>query len=75
MKNFIYLMLTLMVVVSCSYDDSALWDEIFDHEERITKLEDLCNKMNTNITSLKTIVDALQKNDYVSSVSPISENG
>ena len=68
-------MLTLMVVVSCSYDDSALWDEIFDHEERITKLEDLCNKMNTNITSLKTIVDALQKNDYVTSVSPISENG
>lgn len=31
--------------------------------------------MNTNISSLKTIVEALQKNDYVTSVTPVTEDG
>lgn len=31
--------------------------------------------MNTNISSLQTIVTALQKNDYVTSVAPISQGG
>lgn len=31
--------------------------------------------MNTNISSLKTIVEALQTNDYVTSVTPVTEGG
>ncbi|EKC61454.1 hypothetical protein LEA_12349, partial [human gut metagenome] len=30
---------------------------------------------NTNISSLQTIVTALQKNDYVTNVTPIMQNG
>ena len=58
--------------ISCKYDDSELWDEVRDHEDRIAQLESLCNQMNTNISSLQTIVAALQGNDYVTSITPVT---
>lgn len=61
-------------VAGC-YDDSQLWDSLNDHEVRILKLETICNQINTNISSLEAIVSALQNNDFVTSVSPITENG
>ena len=36
-------------------------------------METLCKQMNTNISSLQTIVTALQDKDYVTSVAPINE--
>lgn len=39
------------------------------------KLEQLCQQMNTNISSLQTIVSALQNNDYVTGVVPVTEGG
>lgn len=35
----------------------------------------LCNETNTNLSSLQTIVTALQNNDYITSVDPLTENG
>lgn len=74
MKKILLLAVLLLSVVSC-YDDSKLWESIEDHELRISELEKLCTEMNTNIASLKTIVTALQNNDYVTGVTPIIENG
>ena len=74
MKKILLLAALLLSVVSC-YDDSKLWESIEDHELRISELEKLCTEMNTNIASLKTIVTALQNNDYVTGVTPIIENG
>ena len=74
MKRFFWHALSLLVIASCSkFDDSAIWDELSKHEERIVKLETLCNQMNTNITSLQTIIIALQSNDYVVNIAPIKE--
>ncbi|MDY3769069.1 MAG: leucine-rich repeat protein [Sphaerochaetaceae bacterium] len=74
MKRALLFALSLLVVVSCSkFDDSAIWDELNKHEDRIVKLETLCNQMNTNITSLQTIIIALQGNDYVVNIAPIKE--
>ncbi|MBO5972329.1 MAG: hypothetical protein J6Q07_04910, partial [Alistipes sp.] len=39
------------------------------------QLQALCNQMNTNISSLQTIVEALQNNDYVTSVTPVLDGG
>ena len=39
------------------------------------QLQALCNQMNTNISSLQTIVEALQNNDYVTSVTPVVDGG
>jgi hypothetical protein len=77
MKRFFIFMLAALSVIACApnYDDTAIWDELKDHEQRITALETLCNKLNTNIVSLQTIVNAQQNNDYVTSVTPLMENG
>lgn len=72
-------MLSLLTVVSC-YDDSALRDQIEEHEsqlnehaQRLDSLETLCARLNTNYASLKKIVDALESNDYVTGVAPVME--
>lgn len=73
---------TTLVLTSCQFDDSALWSKldeygqsIKDHEQRISALEELCKQMNTNIEALQTLVDALEKRDYITNISPIREDG
>ena len=63
--NVFALCLSLFLGISCKYDDSELWTAVNDHEERIAKLEILCNQLNTNILSLKTIVTVLNEKDFV----------
>mgnify|MGYP003101648611 CR=1 FL=1 len=38
-------------------------------------LQHLCNETNTNLSSLQAIVTALQNNDYITSVDPLTEEG
>lgn len=73
MKKILLLFLSLLVLASCRYDDSAIWDQLNDHESRITELEVACEWMNENIISLQTIVSALEAKDYVTSVTPVYE--
>ena len=76
MKNLLYLLTVsmMLVVTSCEeFDD--LSDRIEDLEGRITRLELLCDNLNDNISLLASIVDIIQKNDFVKSVVPIEENG
>ncbi len=65
----------LLITFGCSkeYDDSALTDRVSSLESRVTKLEQLCQQMNTDISSLQTIVSALRNNDYVTGVVPVTE--
>ena len=77
-KLFAYLLVAItMIIAGCSesFDDSKIWDKLDNHESRIAKLEELCKQMNTNISSLQTIVNALQNKDYVTGVTPITKNG
>ena len=56
----------MLFVASCGgddYDDTALRNELSDLANRVAKLEQLCQQMNTNISSLQTILKALQNND------------
>ena len=57
------------------YDDSALRGRVDGLEDRIEQLEELCQRMNTNISSLQTLVEALQQNDYVTGVVPVMQGG
>lgn len=70
--------ISMLFVAGCGgddYDDTAIRNEITDLANRVAKLEQLCQQMNTNISSLQTIVNALQKNDYITAVTPITQNG
>ena len=57
------------------YDDGKLWDSVNDLENRLSALEKQCKEMNTNIESMKVIVDVLKSNDYVTNVTVVTENG
>ena len=78
MKKLFYLVLAaVLFAVGCSesFDDSKIWDKLDDHENRIAKLEELCKQMNTNISSLQTLVNALNQKEFITNVAPISKNG
>ncbi len=60
---------------SCKYDDDDLWNSVHGLENRVAKLEELCKQMNTNISSLQTIVTALQNNVYVTGTTPLMKDG
>ena len=70
MKKLLSLLVCGLLLSGCSdkYDDSALRNDLNDLENRVEKLEELCKQMNTNISSLQTIITALQNNDYITSV-------
>mgnify|MGYP000817439614 CR=1 FL=1 len=64
-----------LVLSSCKYNDNEIWNSVHGLEDRVAKLEELCKQMNTNISSLQTIVTALQGNDYVTGVTPVMQSG
>ena len=77
MKRF-FSILSLVIlgfVSTACYDDAELRESIEDLDARVKTLETLCSEMNTNITSLVSVVNAMQKGDYVVSVSPLVEDG
>ena len=65
----------VVALTSCKYDDDDLWNSVHGLENRIAKLEELCKQMNTNISSLQTIVTALQNNVYVTGTTPLMKDG
>ena len=83
MKTFRSLGMALLAVVMCihftscgdDYDDSAIIDRVDDLEDRVKQLEEICKQINTNISSLQNIVAALENNDYVTSITPITKDG
>ena len=75
MKKLLLFAALFAAVLSCeSYDDSALWKELAEQGRR-DKMETLCNQMNTNISSIQTMVSALNSDDKISDVIKIMDNG
>lgn len=66
----------LATAASCSpYDDSAILEQLRDHEERIQKLEALCSQLNSNVEAMQTVLTALESNDYVTDIVKMMEDG
>lgn len=64
-----------LLAVSCMYDDTFLRNRLDELENRVLTLEQLCEQMNTNISSLKQLVDAIQQHDFITRVTPIEQGG
>lgn len=77
MKKLVYLTLVLpmLLLAGCKYDDSLLTSRVDDLDKRVTSLEEICNHLNTNVTSLQTLVTVMQTGDYITSINTIYENG
>jgi lysophospholipase L1-like esterase len=75
MKRFAYIILAaIATLVSCTNLDEV-WAELRDHEERIQKLETLCNRLNSNVEAIQTILTAMEQNDYVTDIVKVMEDG
>ena len=70
--HLLLLSVTLCLFSACHND---IWNAIDGLDSRVTKLEELCKEMNTNITSLQTIVSVLQSNDFITGIVEIKKNG
>ena len=70
--HLLLLGVTLCLFSACHND---IWDAIDGLDSRVTKLEELCKEMNTNITSLQTVVSVLQSNDFITGVVEIKKDG
>jgi len=66
---------TLLGISSCSddYDDSGLKDRLDKVEDRVTELEEWCATVNSEISSLKGLIAALEGNDYVTGVETLED--
>ncbi len=73
MEHFKFLIcLAFFVVISgCDAKFEEINQRIDGLEDRIEYLEELCARINTNIVSLQTLVNAVQGNDYITSIVPI----
>ena len=71
MKKFLLMFLPLAVLVTgCRYDDSEVWKELNNHENRLLALE---KTINTDLVNLQGIVAELQAKVYVNSVTPTAD--
>ena len=75
MRKGILLVFTMLAtMIGCGqYDDSELKSDINDLKSRMAALEKQCKNMNENLTSLQAIVDAIQKQDGIVSVTDLPD--
>ncbi len=72
MKKILYAALVLLCAAACTAD---IKEELANHEARISALETICNQINSNISSMQTVIAALQSRDYITDVQTITEGG
>ena len=65
-------MMLLPAACADDYDDSALWDKVNDHEERIAALEKWQEQTNQSIAAMQEL---LNTTDMITGVSAVSEGG
>lgn len=73
MKSFIYSLLFILsslITVGCQKDYE---ERLKDLENRVSRLEDICDQMNANISALRTIVTAQQNQITISKVEQLSD--
>lgn len=79
MKTIKHLLISLSlcsIIVACDkYDDTELRNRIDNIESRVEALETLCSRLNSDIASMKLVLEALENKDYVTNVTPVIEAG
>jgi hypothetical protein len=65
---------TVLMLASCTpMDFTEFQRELEDLKNRVTQLEKICEKFNSDILSLQTIVTASQQNDYITGYSALAD--
>ena len=81
-RKICLLLLGVISIAACSTNtiidemnkaNQVLENRVKDNTDRIEALETLCSQMNSNISALKVLVDALQGQDWVKNVTPVTD--
>lgn len=78
MKNYLLSLLAVMAMLSgCSglFDSSDVDERLQSLENRMDVLETMCNDLNSEIMSIHTLLSAIKIGDYITSVTPLIDNG
>ncbi len=76
MKRTLLLLVMATFLAGCTeFDETDLLKRVDQVENRIKTLETLCSQLNTNISSLQSLVASVQKQDYILQVTPLVQNG
>ena len=73
----LFVLLFALMVSGCStdlYDYDELNDRMDLFDKRLAELENWCKETNTNINSLKTLVESLLMHDVITGVTPVMKN-
>ena len=74
---FVLGLISCLLIPSCStdlYDYDELNDRMDLFDKRLAELENWCKETNTNINSLKTLVESLLMHDVITGVTPVMKN-
>ncbi len=64
--KFCLFMLSISTILACSkYDDSELWNTVNSLDDRVTSLEGQLKTLNSNIHSIKSLVQVLQDRCFI----------
>ena len=77
MRRFftLFAVMVAVLVSSCAYDDTGLWNALNSLEQRVATLEELCKETNTNLSALQKIVEAISQNKQIKNIAPIYKDG
>ena len=69
------LCIATLLFVSCSdeYDDSKLWQNVNDLKDRIASLEKTVQTMNSDISLIQSIIDAINARDYIVKIEELAD--
>ncbi|MGM9687723.1 MAG: PL29 family lyase N-terminal domain-containing protein [Alloprevotella sp.] len=67
MKRIWYcvLMIGALTFNSCAYDDSELWDEVHNLDDRLTKVEEILSGLNKEVNSMHSLISELQSRPWI----------
>ena len=74
MNRFLILIILSIFLFGCSkYDDDALWSNVNDLDSRVSQLETTLQSLNADISSIQSLVVALQNRDYITAVTQLPD--
>lgn len=71
-KTISIFLITIFTMTGC-YNDDLVWQELDKHEQMILELQSVCDRINSEIETLKQIAEALDERDYLVKVKKTDE--
>lgn len=69
----LFLAMSVAVLAGCTADMDKFTERLDDLEARVAALEELCAQMNEDISSMRTVISALEEGLYITDVRDVDD--